>query len=294
VVLIGATNFADRIDPALRRAGRLDRTIVLRAPDTAAFAAMLRTHLGADLPGADLVTLARLAPGPTGADAAQIVRDARAAARLAGRALTLDDLLGQVLPTETRPRALVSRIARHEAAHAVVGLALGAQRLESLTLAAPDAAGAARFATIAGRPQTRAHFEALILTGLVGRAADEAFGEAEATAGGGPGSDLANASALLAMMHGSFGLGGTLVALAEPRDAVALLGADADLRATVERDLQRLYARAQSMVAERRTEIELVAAALVRRRFLTDDARALLTRVRRADPTRLVAPGRTP
>jgi hypothetical protein len=99
---------------------------------------------------------------------------------------------------------------------------------------------------------------------------------------------------LLAMMHGSFGLGGTLVALAEPRDAVALLGADADLRATVERDLQRLYARAQSMVAERRTEIELVAAALVRRRFLTDDARALLTRVRRADPTRLVAPGRTP
>jgi SpoVK/Ycf46/Vps4 family AAA+-type ATPase len=51
VVLIGATIFADRIDPALRRAGRLDRTIVLRAPDTAAFAAMLRTHLGADLPG---------------------------------------------------------------------------------------------------------------------------------------------------------------------------------------------------------------------------------------------------
>jgi hypothetical protein len=97
------------------------------------------------------------------------------------------------------------------------------------------------------------------------------------------------------MMHGSFGLGGTLVALAEPRDAVALLGGDADLRATVERDLQRLYARAQSMVAERRTEIELVAAALVRRRFLTgDDARALLTRVRGADPTRLVAPGRTP
>lgn len=294
VVLIGATNFAERIDPALRRAGRLDRTIHLRPPDAAAFAAMLRTHLGADLPGADLVALARLAPGLTGADAARIVRDARQTARLAGRALTITDLVGQVIPAESRPRAQVARIARHEAAHALIGLALGAQNLVSLTLAAaPGAEGAARFSTIPGHPQSRAHLEALVVTGLAGRAADEAFGEADAGAGGGPGSDLANASVVVALMHRSFGLGGTLVSLAEPRDAVALLGADGELRATVERDLKRLYARAQAMVAARRTEIEMVAAALVRKRFLSgDEVRALLKRVRSAAPTRLVTKGR--
>ncbi len=295
VILIGATNHPGRIDPALLRPGRFDRTILLAPPDAEAFAAMLRTHLGGDLAAADLAGLARLAPGRTGADAAKIVRDARQIARIAGRPLAYDDIVAQILPPETRSRSFVLATARHEAAHAVAGIALGVQRLESVTLCAPDAEGAANFSRAADRPRTRSAIEAMVVAGLAGRAADAMFGEANAGAGGGRGSDLTNASALLAAAHASLGLGGTLLSLGEPADAVALLRTDPGLRAAVEADLQHLYARARDLVRERRTEIEMVAAALQRRRFLTgDEVRALLTRVRAADATRLAKRRRAP
>ena len=295
VVLLGATNFVNRIDSALLRAGRFDRVITLALPDATTFGAMLRTHLGADLADVDLVALARMAPGRTGADAAQFVRDARAAARQAGRALTVDDLVAQIMPPETRPAAQVARIARHEAAHAVVGLRLGVQHLESVTLSAPGADGIARFSRYADTSMTRASINSMVITALSGRAADadEAFGQPDAGSGGGPGSDLGNATHLLALAHASFGLGGTLVSI-DPEQALARLHADAALAARIEVDLQRLYRRAQAMVAKNRTAIEMVAAALVKRRFLTgDEVRALLKRVRAADPTRLVQ-GRAP
>jgi hypothetical protein len=291
VVLIGATNHADRIDAALLRAGRLDRTITLRLPDAATFAAMLRTHLGDDLPDADLVALARQAVGRTGADAAQFVRDARSAARQAQRDLTHKDLVDQILPPETRPRRLLERIAMHEAAHGVVGELLGVQRLESLTLGAPGRDGVARFVTDSSTPATRAALEAMVVTGLAGRAMDELAGDANAAAAGGPGSDLTNATALLAALHRSFGLGDSLLALGDAAEAASHLANDAKLRATVEADLKRLYAQAQEMVAEHRREIEKIASVLMRRRFLTgDQVRARLRRLRRARAVRSAAP----
>ncbi len=276
VILLGATNFADRIDPALLRAGRFDRVITLALPDADDLAAMLRTHLGADLADVDLVALARMAPGRTGADAAQFVREARAAARQAGRALTIDDLVAQIMPSETRPAALVARIARHEAAHAVVGHRLGAQSVDAVLLATPGADGAAHFATDPAAPLTRAALEAMVVTCLAGRAIDDADGVADV----GAASDLAKATTLLAGLHASFGLGDTLLAVGGgPDDAADLLRFDATLRATVEADLQRLYGEAQALVATHRAEIDAVAAALVRQRFLTGDAvRALIRR----------------
>lgn len=49
VVLIGATNRPEALDPALRRAGRLERHIAIPKPDTATLAAILAHHLGEDL-----------------------------------------------------------------------------------------------------------------------------------------------------------------------------------------------------------------------------------------------------
>jgi hypothetical protein len=87
---------------------------------------------------------------------------------------------------------------------------------------------------------------------------------------------------LLAGLHASFGLGDTLLAVGGPDDVGDMLRFDPQLRATVEADLQRLYAEAQRLVAEHGPAIDLVAAALARRRFLTgDEARALIRRTRR-------------
>jgi hypothetical protein len=294
VVLIGATNHANRIDAALLRAGRLDRTITLRLPDAETFAAMIRTHLGADLPGVDLVALARQAPGRTGADAAQIVRDARAVARQDGRDVSLADLISQIMPPETRPRALLTQIARHEAAHAVVGDLVGAGRLESVALCTPGADGAARFAIDPTTPLTRAALEARVVLSLAGRAMDELLsGAADAGAGGAPGSDLASATSLVAALHRAFGLGDSLITVGDAAEAAALLRVDRELRALVEADLQRLYAQAQALVAERRIEIEAIASALLRRRFMTgEQVRARLKRLRRAKASRPIEPGR--
>ena len=289
LVLLGATNHANRLDPALIRPGRFDRLIAVPPPTTEGLAAILRHHLGDDLVGADLTAVAQLRPGATGADAAGWVRDARAAARQAGRALTFDDLVAAVMPPETRPAAQIARIARHEAAHAVVGNALGAQAIDSVSLAAPGAEGIASFATDPASPLTRAALEAMVVTCLAGRAIDAADGVADV----GAASDLAKATTLLAGLHASFGLGDTLIAVGGPDEVADALRFDPTLRATVEADLQRLYGEARRLVAAHRAEIDAVAAALTRRRFLSgDDVRALIRRARGAP--RRPATRRTP
>jgi hypothetical protein len=49
VIVVGATNHPDKIDPALRRSGRLERHAVIPLPDTDALAGILAYHLGADV-----------------------------------------------------------------------------------------------------------------------------------------------------------------------------------------------------------------------------------------------------
>jgi len=85
VIVIGATNRPDVLDPALLRPGRFDRTIGLELPDEAGRLAILRVHardkvLGPDV---DLPSVAAKAFGLTGADLAAVLNEA---AMLAGRA----------------------------------------------------------------------------------------------------------------------------------------------------------------------------------------------------------------
>ncbi|XP_027030296.2 nuclear valosin-containing protein-like [Tachysurus fulvidraco] len=78
VLVIGATNRPDSLDPALRRAGRFDREICLGIPDEGARIKILRTlcrklKLAADF---DFAQLARLTPGYVGADLMALCREA--------------------------------------------------------------------------------------------------------------------------------------------------------------------------------------------------------------------------
>lgn len=93
VVVIGATNDASIIDPAITRAGRLDRTITVGLPCVRGRADILRVHLGAELPGEDLWQVARIGEGISGADLEKAVREARRAARAAKREVMVGDLV---------------------------------------------------------------------------------------------------------------------------------------------------------------------------------------------------------
>ena len=76
VVVIGATNHAHRIDPAVIRPGRLDRVVRIELPSPQELMGILRTCLGPLLPEADLLPAALAGHGGSGADAAAWVRRA--------------------------------------------------------------------------------------------------------------------------------------------------------------------------------------------------------------------------
>lgn len=78
VIVIGACNHPDDLDPSLRRPGRFDREICLGVPDDAARAAVLRVLTRRmKLPeGFDYDGLARMTPGFVGADLAALTKEA--------------------------------------------------------------------------------------------------------------------------------------------------------------------------------------------------------------------------
>jgi len=78
VVLIGATNQPNALDPALRRPGRFDREIALRVPDVRGRTEILHIHSrDAALAGdVDFARLAQLTPGFVGADLEALCREA--------------------------------------------------------------------------------------------------------------------------------------------------------------------------------------------------------------------------
>jgi cell division protease FtsH len=132
VIVLGATNRPEVLDPALLRPGRFDRRVFVQAPDAAGRAAILRVHTRS-VPLADDVDLDRLAsstPGMVGADLANLVNEAALlAARLGHDKVQYGDFtesLEKIILGAER-KVLIShddrrRIAYHEGGHAIVGM----------------------------------------------------------------------------------------------------------------------------------------------------------------------------
>ena len=113
VVVIAATNFPDEIDAAVKRAGRLDREIVIERPNLHALGRIFRYYIGPEaLHGVNLMPLAVGSQGATGADVEAIVRRANGHARRCMRPLMLTDLLAEVQAyRKRRPQATSLRAA---------------------------------------------------------------------------------------------------------------------------------------------------------------------------------------
>ena len=135
VILLGATNRPEVLDPALLRPGRFDRQVLVDRPDRSGRLAILKVHVAkvrvAD--GVDLEKIAGLTPGFTGADLANLVNEAAiVATRRNADAVTLDDFTTAieriVAGLEKKSRVLSpaerSRVAHHEMGHALVAATL--------------------------------------------------------------------------------------------------------------------------------------------------------------------------
>jgi cell division protease FtsH len=135
VVLLGATNRPEILDPALLRAGRFDRQVLVDRPDKLGREQILAVHLIKVKLDSDVKPeqIAALTPGFTGADLANLVNEAALlATRRNGTAVTMNDFNNAiervVAGLEKRNRLLnpVERrvVAFHELGHAMVALAL--------------------------------------------------------------------------------------------------------------------------------------------------------------------------
>ena len=190
VLIIGATNYPDLLDPALVRPGRLGKTIRILPPQERELAAVFRYHLGSDLPQIDLGPVALAAAGASMADVMGMVQAARTTARKADRAITAANLTAAV--GDRHPPvsdAMRLRIAIHEAGHIVAAHVMGSADPLSVTLT--GAGGHADLRLLPHASDTRAVTASLICS-LAGRAAEEeVLGMTSGGAGGGPGSDLA-------------------------------------------------------------------------------------------------------
>jgi cell division protease FtsH len=131
VIIMAATNRPEILDPALLRAGRFDRQVALGNPDLIGRVQILRIHtraitLAADF---DLERAARLTPGFSGADLANVVNEAALlAARRNADAVTLSDFEAAmeriIAGLEHRTRVMNEQerraVACHECGHALV------------------------------------------------------------------------------------------------------------------------------------------------------------------------------
>jgi cell division protease FtsH len=132
VIVLGATNRPDVLDPALLRPGRFDRRVAVQAPDSLGREQILRVHTRS-VPLADDVDLARIAsttPGMVGADLANLVNEAALLAARRGREKVVSsdftESLEKIVLGAERKIVLGDddrrRIAYHEGGHAVVGM----------------------------------------------------------------------------------------------------------------------------------------------------------------------------
>lgn len=135
IVLLAATNRPEILDPALTRAGRFDRQLVLDRPDRKGREAILKVHMKTVkvAPDVDVSDIAGITPGFTGADLANLVNEAAIfATRRNGEQVTMEDFTEAVerivAGAERRGRLLRQqereRIAYHEMGHALVAAML--------------------------------------------------------------------------------------------------------------------------------------------------------------------------
>ncbi|MDH3638496.1 MAG: ATP-dependent zinc metalloprotease FtsH [Gammaproteobacteria bacterium] len=218
VVLLSATNRPEILDPALLRAGRFDRQVLVDRPDKVGRLAILKVHAqGIKLsPGIELQQVAELTTGFSGADLASLVNEAALlATRRKGEEVTLDDFTKAieriVAGLEKKNRLLNPHerevVSFHEMGHALVSMALPGQDKVHKVSIVPRGIGSLGY-TIQ-RPtedrylMTRKELENKIAVLLGGRAAEKLVFEHLST---GAADDMAKATNIARDMVTRYGM----------------------------------------------------------------------------------------
>jgi cell division protease FtsH len=289
LIILAATNRPEILDPALLRAGRFDRQVLVDRPDKKGRADILRVHLRKAKLAADVdpEKVAALTPGFTGADLANLVNEAALlATRRGADAVTMDDFTNaverMVAGLEKRNRLLNPKereiVAYHEMGHAIVAVSLpGTDPIHKVSII-PRGVGALGY-TIQ-RPtedrflMTREELENKMVVLLGGRAAElVVFGHLST----GAADDLRRVTDIARSMVTRYGMSEQLGGVAYDRDPRTFLtGPDLPLP-------QREHDYAEQTAAEIDKEVRaIVQAAMDRALEILREKRDLLERSARS------------
>jgi cell division protease FtsH len=288
VIVLGATNRPEILDPALLRPGRFDRRIAVQTPDRNGRAEILRIHTR-KVPLADSVDLEAIAastPGMSGADLALLVNEAALfAARRDHERVELNDFTDAIekiiLGTERQVVMTHSdreRTAYHESGHALVGmLTPGADPVRKISIIPR---GQALGVTLSTPEADRYGYEREELLGKIkvalgGRSAEKVvYGETTT----GAESDIQQLTQIARGMVGRWGMSESIgpIAVADGRnDGLLLPGQAPTSEATqrmVDEEVRRIVDEAEhdtvALLERERPRLEALARALLTRETL--------------------------
>jgi len=315
VILLAATNRPEILDPALLRAGRFDRQVLVDRPDKSGRVAILEVHLKKVELDDDVDTdaIAAMTAGFSGADLANLVNEAAVVAtRRDANAVAMDDFTVAieriVAGLEKRSRILNAHerkvVAHHEMGHALLGMLLGGNEVVHKVSIIPRGVGALGY-TIQ-RPtedrflMTRAELENKMAMLLGGRAAESLTFDEVST---GAADDLVKATDIARSMVTRYGMVDKLGNVTYENQSTPFLAQPAgqanwqprsyseetarEIDCAVREIIETTFERARGVLKKHRHSLEKGAAALLERETLTeDDLRTLLPEAKKAAQAR--------
>ncbi|HYM56321.1 MAG TPA: ATP-dependent zinc metalloprotease FtsH, partial [Solirubrobacteraceae bacterium] len=292
VIVLGATNRPEILDPALLRPGRFDRRVVVPPPDKEGRRKILEVHTRS-LPLAPDVNLDRLAattPGMVGADLANLANEAAlTAARRQHEQVEMADFtdaLEKIVLGAPRGTVLSAadrrRVAYHEAGHALVGmLTEGADPVRKVSIIPR---GMALGVTLSAPELDKANYEQSYLmskihVALGGRVAEEiVFGSITT----GAESDIEQLTGIARAMVGRWGMSpaiGPIAVLPSEARGPMLPGAaetSPETQRLIDQEVQRIVADAHravtELLTEQRAKLDSLTEALLATETLDEDA----------------------
>ena len=305
IVLLGATNRPEVLDPALLRAGRFDRQVLVDRPDRIGRAQILAVHVKKVTlaPEVKLEEVAALTPGFTGADLANLVNEAAlVATRRKAEQVSIEDFTAAieriVAGLEKRNRLLNPKerevVAHHEMGHAIAAAAQpGCDPVHKISII-PRGIGALGY-TIQ-RPtedrylMTREELEAKMTVLLAGRTAEEViFGHLST----GAADDLSKATDIARSMVVRYGMwpelgplayetepSGFLAGMPQPPHRLYSEQTGREIDIAIRELLEAAHARARRILEANRPLLEDAAKQLLAQETLADpELQVLLGRV---------------
>jgi len=297
VIIMAATNRPEVLDPALLRAGRFDRQVVVDKPDVRGREAILQVHARNVIlaPSVDLRVLAARTPGMAGADLANLMNEAALLAARKGKDAVdmadLDEAVDRVIGgLERKSRVLSEKerdiVAHHEIGHALVASSLPqADPVHKVTIIprGVGALGATYQLPLEDRYLlTRSELEDRIAVLLGGRAAEEVvYGEIST----GAHNDLERATEMARLMVMQYGMSEHLgpMTFGGGQQALFLKGAgiaaereySEDTARTIDSEtraiIDRIYDRVRGLITDRKLVLLAAAAELKAKETLEGD-----------------------